>query len=143
MGSMLQKVKEMEKPSSNAWKPEKVGDCIGGEAVSGLRTVNTKFGDRVVIDIRSEEDNQIYTVWATTVIANELKKQNVQVGDQVGIKVLGLEKNYKNFIVVVEKKSRGTREDLHSDPEVPDLDDPDYPVDLEGNGQAQLLDEGK
>ncbi len=143
MGSMLQKVKEMEKPSSNAWKPEEVGDCIGGEAVSGLRTVNTKFGDRVVIDIRSEEDNQIYTVWATTVIANELKKQNVQVGDQLGIKFLGLEKNYKNFIVVVEKKSRGTREDLHSDPEVPDLDDPNYPVDVEGNGQAQLLDEGK
>ncbi len=111
--NILAKIRDMDKSSGNSWKPENPGDCLAGEAVSDLRIVDTKFGKRTVIDIRSEEDGQIYTLWCTTVIENELRKQGVEVGDQVGIKFLGQTKHYKDFVVVVEKKKR---EPLESSP---------------------------
>ncbi len=104
--SILEKIRNMEKSGGNFWHYEKPGDCIAGEAVSDLRTINTKFGDRLAIDILSEADGLVYTVIATTVIANELTKQRVENGDQVGIKYLGVKKNYKDFVVHVEKVER-------------------------------------
>ncbi|MEE8076606.1 MAG: hypothetical protein V3T60_13385 [Candidatus Binatia bacterium] len=99
-------IRKMKKSSGNSWRPENPEDYIAGEAVTGLRTVDTKFGKRTVIDIRSEADGQIYTVWCTTVIENELRRQGAGLGDQVGFKFLGEKKNYKDFVVHVEKKMR-------------------------------------
>ncbi len=104
--SFLERFQKMEKSGGNFWHYEKPGDFIAGEAVSDLRTINTKFGDRLAIDILSEADGLVYTVIATTVIANELTKQRVEKGKQVGIKYLGMKKNYKDFVVHVEKVKR-------------------------------------
>jgi len=101
--NILEKIKEMEKGAGNNWRPENPGDYLAGEALSELRTVNTKFGERQAIDVRSEEDGQVYTVWPGTVITNELKKHGVEVGDKVGFKFLGQKKNYNDYVVLVEK----------------------------------------
>ena len=102
--TLLEKLRKMEKTQSKSWQYDKPGDCIGGETLTDLRTVDTKYGKRKAIDLRSEEDGQTYTVWAKTVIANELTRKNVKKGDEVGIKFLGPRKNYNDFVVVVEKR---------------------------------------
>ena len=131
--SFLNKIREMEKSNGNSWKPENIGDCIAGEAVSGLRDLVTKFGKRTAIDIRSEEDGLVYTIWAGTVIENELKKQGAEIGDQIGLKFLGQKKNYKDFVVLVEKKVREPLEDSPFDGE--ENRDPDFERDsLEEQG---------
>jgi len=56
-------------------------------------------------------DGQVYTVWPGTVIASELTKQRVENGDKVGIKYLGMKKNYKDFVVLVEKRKPDLVED--------------------------------
>ena len=129
MSSILQKIREMEKGDGNIWKYEKEGDLIAGVAVSDLRTVDTKFGRRVVIDIRSEEDGKIYTIWASTVIENELNRQAVRVGDEVGIKFLGQKKNYKDFVVHVEKKNTEPMKEALLDEQSPNPDKKLLPVD--------------
>ena len=101
---MLEKIQKMKKSDARIWKYEKVGDCLAGEVVTPLRVVETVYGESRVIDVKSEADGEIYRVWALTVIGNELKRQLVEVGDVVGIKYLGEIKNYKDFLVVVEKK---------------------------------------
>ena len=129
MSSILQKIREMEKGNGNVWKPETEGDLIAGVAVSDLRTVDTKFGPRVVIDVRSVEDGKIYTIWASTVIENELNRQAVRVGDEVGIKFLGQKKNYKDFVVHVEKKNTEPMKEALLDEQSPDPDKKLLPVD--------------
>ncbi len=107
---MLEKIRKMKKSDARSWKYENVGDCFAGEVMSPLRAVETTFGGSWAIDVKSEEDGEIYTVWAGTVIEKELRRQGVEVGDQVGFKFLGQKKNYKDFIVHVEKRGKPTKD---------------------------------
>ena len=75
-----------------------------------LRTVETAYGESWAIDVKSEEDGEIYTVWAVTVIEYELRRQGVEMGDQVGFKFLRQKKHYKGFIVHVEKRGKPTKD---------------------------------
>jgi hypothetical protein len=55
------------------------------------------------MDIINDEDKELYAVLCGTVIQSEREKQDIKVGERVGIKYLGEEGNYKNFIVMVER----------------------------------------
>ena len=101
--SILDTIRGLEKNIGNSWKPEKSGDCIAGEAVSDLHDVDTKYGKCPAIDIRSEEDGQVYTVLAGTVIERELKNQRAQMGDKIGFKFLGRKNHYNDFLVLFQK----------------------------------------
>ena len=107
---MLEKIQKMKKSDARIWKYEKVGDCLAGEVVTALHVVETVYGESKAIDVRSEADGEIYKVWALTVIEKELKRQRGEVGDLVSIKYLGEKKNYKDFIVYVEKTGRPTKD---------------------------------
>ncbi len=97
-------VQKMEKGTGKMWSPTEIGECFGGVAVTGLQYAETKkYGKRPFIKIKSEEDGEIYTIWCGVVIENELIRQQVESDDQVGLKYLGPEKNYTDYIVLVKK----------------------------------------
>jgi len=98
---MLDDISQAEKSAGSIWKPEP-GDCFAGIIVN-VRPVPGKFGEQNALDIKSEEDGCIYTVFLKTVLENELKRQNAEIGDEVGIKYLGLTKNYHDYVVKVRK----------------------------------------
>lgn len=97
------KVKNAKKPKYFRFKDE--GDSIIG-VVQGFRRITSTFGDCEVMDIIDDEDNELYAVLCGTVIQSEREKQDIKVGERVGIKYLGEEGNYKNFIVMVDRPGK-------------------------------------
>jgi len=100
MTSFRERVKNSKKPKYFRFEEEE--DFIIG-VVQGFRRITSAFGDCEVMDIINDEDKELYAVLCGTVIQSEREKQDIKVGERVGIKYLGEEGNYKNFIVMVER----------------------------------------
>ena len=103
---MLDNIRKMNKRNARIWQYDTVGDSIAGEILTPLRVVETSYGKMKEFDVMSEEHEEIVTIKALTVIANEFMKQCAEVGDEVGRKYLGKVKNYQHFLVVVQKKKK-------------------------------------
>jgi len=58
-------------------------------------------GDAMILE--DDETGELTAILCGAVIQSEREKQNIQVGERVGIKYLGDEKGYKNFIVMVDR----------------------------------------
>ena len=101
--SIKQRLMEMPEGGSggNIWKPENKGEMVAGEIVR-IRTAEGRFGLQTVIDIIDEEQG-LLTVYAKTVIENEIKIQKAEPGDEIGIRYDGQVKNYHAFTVLVDK----------------------------------------
>ena len=95
-----ERVKNSKKPKYFRFQEE--GDFITG-LVQDFRRITSTFGDCEVMDIIDDEDKELYAVLCGTVIQGEREKQDIKVGERVGIKYLGEEGNYKNFVVMVDR----------------------------------------
>jgi adenine-specific DNA methylase len=84
------------------WIPKKENEFIVG-TVKNFRKITSTFGDVEVMDIEEDETKELLAVMCGTVISSEKEKQNIQIGEHVGIKYLGEEANYRNFIVMVDR----------------------------------------
>lgn len=100
MNSLLEQIQTASK-SGAAWKPAP-GEALAGEILA-IRTFTNSFGTTPMLDIKTEADGQVISVFCKTVIANEIKRQNAQVGDLIGIRYDGKVKNYQAYTVIVRK----------------------------------------
>jgi hypothetical protein len=79
------------------WRP-KEGDYLTGTVVN-VRVITAEYGDCKVAHIKDDDTKEVLAVLCGTVIANEFEKQGIKIGDRVGIKYLGDEKEYKDFYI--------------------------------------------
>lgn len=96
---------------AQVWKPE-AGDALAGR----VRSWETGVGqnkDSQFVEITDQAGDR-HGVWLSTILAREFEKLNVQVGDVVAIKYLGLKKaqksgrEFKSFnLEVLERKPVG------------------------------------
>ena len=103
MSNFKDRVRDAKKPKYFRFEAE--GDFITG-VVQGFRKIVSTFGDCEVMDIINDEDNELYAILCGTVIQSEREKQDIKIGERVGIKYLGEEGNYKNFIVMVDRPGK-------------------------------------
>lgn len=122
--SMTDEIRRAEKAYSQ-WQPEP-GDVIAGVVV-GIREFISKFGKGKAADIRCEGDGVVRAVLLKTVLKNEFEKQGVEVGDEVGIKYIGKNKNYHDFIVITRKVRHVSEDGTDDEPDVPWPDEVEKP----------------
>ena len=91
------------------WIPKDEGDFIVGEVVA-FRTMTSRFGDGEVMVLKNDEDNEPWSVFISSVIKTARERENIQVGEHVGIKYLGVVEGenaeYKDFIVMVDRPEK-------------------------------------
>jgi len=104
------RVQNAKKPKF--WIPKEEGDFIVGE-VAAFRTMTSRFGDGEVMVLKNDEDGELWSIFISSVIKTARERENIQVGEHVGIKYLGLVEgenaDYKDFIVMVDREEK--RED--------------------------------
>ena len=99
---MLEKIRATSDESELTWRPEQPGDCIAGTVVD-IRHPPVNEEERMHVEILSEEDGEVWVVWATTVLRQEFERKHLAIGDEIGIKYLGQPKKAKRFKVLVDK----------------------------------------
>lgn len=109
--SILEKLQQEEqqresKFSTYFWKP-RPGEVLVGTVTKMGQTI-TAYGEKEFMDVQAE-DGKVYTVFLTPVLQKLTEEKNVQEGQKVAIKFLGIKtssknkkKTYKDFILVVE-----------------------------------------
>lgn len=110
--SILEKLEQEEKQREQGkwttffWKP-RPGEVLVGTVVKMGETI-TAYGEKEFLDVQTE-DGQVYTVFLTPVLQKLVQEKNVQEGQRVAIKFLGIKtssknkkKTYKDFVLVVE-----------------------------------------
>jgi len=98
------KLEEEEKRQQRQLLPifefKNVGDTLIGKVLA-IRTVNTKVGQRKLMEIHTS--NGDYAIWLShKVLEEELRRKDVREGDFIGIKFLGKPegKSYYAYVVV-------------------------------------------
>lgn len=77
---------EKERPPTlyETWTPAKPGDHLFGK-VKSIRVVNTRFGERKIIDVEDWDNNKQVSVWLTTILEKKLEELKVKESDVVMI----------------------------------------------------------
>jgi len=86
------------------WKPTKEGEQIAGKVLERGFT-KSNYGSQEFIKIK--DGRYVYMVFVTTVLARQLTQEDVQVGQQIGIRFLGVNvsqsntgKKYRNYVLI-------------------------------------------
>jgi len=80
----------------------------------GVKEVEIKGKIRILHRIYNEEEDTEYGIWATAVLDEELKRQNVKIGDRIAIKYLGKPegKNYHDWLIIKDMGEEDGTADL-------------------------------
>jgi hypothetical protein len=99
------RVRDAKKPKY--WNPKKEGEFITGK-IKAFRAVTSRYGDGEVMEIVDDETKELTSVFLSTVIRSAREKQDLKVGERVGVKYLGEvsgeNSEYKDFIITVDRK---------------------------------------
>ncbi|RKX61381.1 MAG: hypothetical protein DRP29_00610 [Thermodesulfobacteriota bacterium] len=80
----------------------------------GVKEVEVKGRKRILHRILNEEDGEEYGIWNTTVLQEELRRQNVKIGDRIAIKYCGKPegKNYHDWIILKDMEEKNGAKNL-------------------------------
>jgi len=92
------KMEDMKEPPPRGYP--RVGEVIIGK-ITGIDTVNGKFGKRKILTLEEVESGRIRTLWLTDVLSARLGDVGAVIGSIVGIKYFGKEKNYHDWGVML------------------------------------------
>jgi hypothetical protein len=127
MANLEQKLHEKERERMKKriiWKPEKEEVLTGKVLVIG-KTI-TPYGEADYCELATDT-GEVFTIFMNAVLSDRFRKENVQVGDLVAIKFLGMKKakkgkkSYRDFIVAKDSThpSVNPQEDSHKAPSEP------------------------
>jgi len=71
--------------------------------LTGIKDVETMYGEAQVALIENEDDGQIVSVILGTVLANQFEKQEIKIGERVAITYFGKVDKYKDYSVSVDR----------------------------------------
>jgi len=99
------KLEEEEKRQQRQLLPifefKNVGDTLIGKVLA-IRTVNTKVGQRKLMEIHTS--NGDYAIWLShKVLEEEINRKDVKVGDYIGIRFLGRPQGKRYYMYIVTK----------------------------------------
>lgn len=107
---------QTEPDEFKTWRPEQPGDYVIGTVTEIDQRYETKFGEKLRIELRAKEGeyhtpegkavvlqlNEFYTVWGRTHLTRSLASRDVRSGDELGITFLYTDdKRTKIFAVQV------------------------------------------
>lgn len=100
--AMIARLRSQTDEAGSTWTPSPDDALVG--IIVGADVVNTKYGERNIIRVRSEIDSVVYTVFCNVVLFNKISKCGAKSGDRIGILYKGLNKNYHDYNVIVESE---------------------------------------
>ena len=101
----------LEKAIKNAKKRLKDFELIEGNWIvgiyKGVKEIEIKGKKRILHRILNEKDGEEHGIWSTTVLDEEIEKQNIKIGDRIAIKYLGKPqgKNYHDWYILTERNN--------------------------------------
>lgn len=122
LDKFTKKVASSEKaPPGNKFKP---GEYIVGIYLKNIE-VKAKFGPRQIIVVQDEVTGKEKKIYSCKVLANEFANQRIRPGERVGLKYLGKEEGYHNWVVFVDREEEeggeeGAEEGSEGSPGGPD-----------------------
>jgi len=114
---MVEKM-DLEEAIKRAQKRLKDFELIEGNFIigiyKGVKEVEVKGKKRILHRILNEKDGEEYGIWDTAVLQEELKRQNVKIGNRIAIKYCGKPsgKNYHDWIVLKDMEEEDGTADL-------------------------------
>lgn len=113
MEDLIKKLEEKEQKSSAKsiiyWKPMQ-GEVLQGVVEEAGSTI-TVYGEQEYLQLRTES-GQRFLVWVNSVLKHQILSENIEVGDTIAVKYLGIKtsaknrkKTYKDYVLV--KASEG------------------------------------
>ena len=101
------RVQNAKKP--HFWIPKNEGDLITG-TVKDYRVMTSRFGEGEIMVLKEDETDEEIAVFIGSVIKTAREKDNIQIGEHMGIKYLGTVEgpnaDYKDFIVMVDRPEK-------------------------------------
>lgn len=85
----------------DAWKPV-LNDWITGELLE-IKEVSVRGRKSYALVVKDDETGEEINIWGTTVIMSEIERQEIHIGERIGLKYLGREKDYHYWIVMVDR----------------------------------------
>jgi len=91
------------------WIPKEEGDFITGTVLS-FRTMTSRFGEGEIMVLKEDDTDEEKALFIGSVIKTARERDNIQVGEHIGIKYLGIVEgegaDYKDFIVMVDRPEK-------------------------------------